>query len=165
MRFFLAFLLILTANFLQAQLLIRNTTVIDVEAKKLLPAQDVLIQDGRITAIGKKLTAPSNAQIIDGTGKYLAPGWVDAHIHFFQSGGIYTRPDAIDLRKYKPYEDEIKWTHQNMESFLRRYASIGVTSVVDVGSTINFLKQRDSFKTKGYAPSGAFVNNLGAATV
>lgn len=88
MRFFLALLLILTGNFLRAQLIIRNTTVIDVEAKKVLPAQDVLVQDGKITAIGKKLTAPSNARVIDGTGKFLAPGWVDAHIHFAQSGGI-----------------------------------------------------------------------------
>jgi len=153
MRLFLAFLLLLTANLSQAQLLIRNATVIDVETKKLLPAQDVLVQDGRIAAIGKKLAAPQNVQVIDGTGKFLAPGWVDAHVHFFQSGGIYTRPDAIDLRKYKPYEDEIKWTHQNMENFLRRYTSAGITSVIDVGATVNFLKQRDSFRTKGYAPS------------
>jgi len=153
MKLSLALLFLLTANLLQAQLLIRNATVIDVEAKKLLPAHDVLVQDGRIAAIGKKLKTPPNTQIIDGTGKFLAPGWVDAHVHFFQSGGIYTRPDAIDLRKFKPYEDEIRWTHQNMESFLRRYISAGITTVIDVGSTVNFLKQRDSFTTKTYAPS------------
>ncbi len=81
------------------------------------------------------------------------PGLVDAHVHFSQSGGLYTRPDAIDLRKYKPYEQEIAWTHQNMESFLRRYTTAGITSVIDVGSTINFLKQRDTFRNKSYAPA------------
>ncbi|HVF96681.1 MAG TPA: amidohydrolase family protein, partial [Flavisolibacter sp.] len=136
-----------------AQLLIRNTTVVDVEAKKLLPAQDVLVQDGKIAAVGKKLSAPSSAQIIDGSGKYLMPGLVDAHVHFFQSGGLYTRPDAIDLRKYRPYEDEIRWGHNNMESFLRRYTKAGITSVVDVGATVSFLQQRDSFKAKNYAPA------------
>jgi imidazolonepropionase-like amidohydrolase len=39
-----------------------------------------------------------------------------------------------------------------MENFLRRYIYAGITTVVDVGSTINFLKQRDTFRTKAYAP-------------
>ena len=136
-----------------AQLLIRNTTVVDVENKELLPATDVLIQDGRIAGMGKKLKTSSSVQVIDGSGKYLMPGLVDAHVHFFQSGGLYTRPDAIDLRKYKPYADEIQWVHNHMENFLCRYIAAGITTVVDVGSTINFLKQRDSFRNKTYAPT------------
>ena len=134
-------------------MLIRNTTVVDVENKTLLSGRDVLVQNGLIAAVGKKLPAPTGAQILDGSGKYLMPGLVDAHVHFFQSGGIYTRPDAIDLRREKPYAEEIRWTHQNMEAFLRRYARAGITSVVDVGSTINFLKQRDTFRNKAYAPA------------
>ena len=153
MRTLLLFLLLLSVSAVQSQLLIRNTTVVDVESKKLLPNQDVLVENGTITAIGKKLNAGNATQTIDGSGKYLMPGLVDAHVHFFQSGGLYTRPDAIDLRKYKPYEEEIKWVHNNMESFLRRYTSAGITTVVDVGANINFLKQRDSFRTKSYAPS------------
>ena len=134
-------------------LLVKNATIVDVENKKLLAGQDVLVADGVIKEIGKKLNTPAGAKQIDATGKYLLPGLVDAHIHFFQSGSVYTRPDAIDLRKYKPYDEEINWVHRNMESFLRRYLSIGVTSLVDVGSTVNFLKQRDSFRNKSYAPA------------
>jgi imidazolonepropionase-like amidohydrolase len=136
-----------------AQLLIRNVTIVDVENKKLLSAQDVLVVDGSISSIGKNIKAPAAAQIIDGTGKWLMPGLVDAHVHYFQSGGLYTRPDAIDLRKYKPYDKEIEWTHQNMESFLRRYISAGITTTIDVGATANFLRQRDSFHNKTYAPA------------
>ncbi|MDQ3278086.1 MAG: amidohydrolase family protein [Bacteroidota bacterium] len=134
-------------------MLIRNTTVVDVENKKLVASQDVLVQQGRIAAVGKRLSAPAGAQVIDGSGKYLMPGLVDAHVHFFQSGGVYTRPDAIDLRRNKPYEEEIRWTHQNMEGFLRRYVRAGITSVIDVGSTISFLQQRDTFRNKAYAPA------------
>ena len=137
----------------KTQLLIRNTTIVDVEKKKLLPAQDVLVQNGIISATGKKLTAPAGVPVIDGSGKYLMPGLVDAHVHFFQSGGIYTRPDAIDLRKNKPYEEEIAWTHRNMESFLRRYTKAGITSVIDVGATTAFLQKRDTFRNKQYAPA------------
>ncbi|HZH95975.1 MAG TPA: amidohydrolase family protein, partial [Flavisolibacter sp.] len=148
-------LLILCGCFLAApaQLLIRNATVVDVERKKLLPAQDVLIQDGIVSGIGKRLTAPVGARIIDGSGKYLMPGLVDAHVHFFQSGGLYTRPDAIDLRKYHSHEKELAWVHDNMESLLRRYIRAGITSVIDVGATISFLQQRDSFRNKSYAPT------------
>ena len=143
-------LLFISAN---AQLLIRNVSIVDVENKKLQASQDVLVSDGIITAVGKNLKTKEGVQIIDGSGKWLMPGLVDAHVHFFQSGGLYTRPDAIDLRKEKPQEKEIAWVHQNMESFLRRYTTAGVTSVIDVGSTENFLRQRDSFRTKQYAPA------------
>lgn len=135
------------------QLLIRNANVVDVENRKVLAGQSVLVENGRISNIGRNLTAPQGARVIDGSGKWLIPGLVDAHVHFFQSGGIYTRPDAIDLRKYKSYSEEIAWTHNNMESFLRRYMMAGITTVVDVGSTINFLKQRDSFSSKPWAPA------------
>ena len=144
--------LVLTHS-LPAQLLITNTTVVDIENKKLLPSTNVLVQDAVIVAIGKNVRAPSGAQIIDGSGKWLVPGFTDTHVHFFQSGGIYTRPDQVDLRKFKPYEEEIAWTHNNMENLLRRYARAGITTVVDVGSTNNFLQQRDTFRNKDYAPS------------
>ena len=136
---------VITAN---AQLLIRNTSIVDVENKKILPQQNVLIQNGIITDISKNIKAPSGTTVVHGSGKWLMPGLVDAHVHFSQSGGIYTRPDAIDLRRNRRYEDEVRWTHQNMEGLLRRYARAGITSVVDVGSTVNFLTQRDSFRSK-----------------
>ncbi|MGZ8544986.1 MAG: amidohydrolase family protein [Flavisolibacter sp.] len=150
MRLLLFLLLACTSS--KAQIMVRNTTVVDVINKKHLPGHDVFIDNGNISAIGKKLKQIAT-QEINGEGKYLVPGFVDAHVHFSQSGGLYTRPDAIDLRKYRPYNEEIQWTHNNMEGLLRRYLSIGVTSVIDVGSTINFLQQRDSFINKSYAPS------------
>ena len=153
MRFVTLCLLLCFFQFAHSQILIRNVTVVDVEGKKLLPAQQVLVQDGRIAAVGKKITAPQGAQVMDGGGQYLVPGFVDAHVHFFQSGGIYTRPDALDLRKYKPYSEEIAWNHRNMESQLRRYTAAGITTVVDVGATQNFLQQRDSFAAKSFAPT------------
>lgn len=137
-----------------AQVLIKNVNVVDVEGKKILTGYNVVALDGKIVSIDKDkmYKLPEGTEVIDGSGKYLMPGLVDAHVHFFQSGGIYTRPDVIDLRKYKSHSAELDWVHGNMEDFLRRYSSIGITSVIDVGASFNFLSQRDSFTQKAYAP-------------
>ena len=52
-----------------------------------------------------------------------------------------------------PYEKEIEWTHLNMKESLKRYIQSGITSVIDVGSTFNFLQLRDRFKDKSFAPA------------
>jgi imidazolonepropionase-like amidohydrolase len=145
------FALVQTAT---AQVVIKNITVVDVENKKLLAGYTVVAQEGKIIAAdkNKNYTIPEGATVIDGTGKYVVPGFTDAHVHFFQSGGLFTRPDVIDLRSYQPHTKELNWVHNNMEDLLRRYSSLGITQVIDVGASYNFLSQRDSFASKTYAP-------------
>ena len=41
----------------------------------------ILIRDGRIAAVGENVQVPADAQVIDGTGRYVIPGIVDAHSH------------------------------------------------------------------------------------
>jgi len=138
-------------NQAQTETYIINANIIDVEKQRILTGLSVAIKGNTITSIGK-IKVPNNAKIIDARGKYLMPGMTDAHVHFFQSGGLYTRPDIIDLRKDYAYEKEIKWTHDNMEDQLRRYLQNGITTVYDVGATNNFLQQRNDFANKSYAP-------------
>ncbi len=154
-KFLLLFFTIIISFATFSQTYITNVTVIDVVKQKLIPAQTVMIRDNIITNIqpSKKIRIPTDATTIDGTGKFLMPSLTDAHVHFFQSGGLYTRPDAINLTKDKPYEKEIEWVHNNMEDLLRRYLQCGITSVIDVGDNYSFLQQRDSFENKNYAPS------------
>jgi imidazolonepropionase-like amidohydrolase len=149
------YLALLSITWSNAQTYITNVSIADVENEKFINNQTVLIQDGLISEIKKSKTVklPENAKIIDGSGKYLIPGLIDAHVHFFQSGGLYTRPDVIDLRKYKSYEQEIKEVNTEMEDKLRRYVQNGITTVFDVGSTFSFLEKRKEFKDKSYAPT------------
>lgn len=42
---------------------------------------DVLMQDGRISAIGPALPAPEHAKVVDAQGWLLSPPFVDAHFH------------------------------------------------------------------------------------
>jgi imidazolonepropionase-like amidohydrolase len=64
----------------QHDLLIRNATVWTNEKEGRLPNTDVFVHNGKIARIGKNLDA-GGAQVIDGTGKYLAPGIIDEHSH------------------------------------------------------------------------------------
>ena len=58
---------------------IRHVAVFD--GTQRLPGQDVLIDGGLIAAIGPNLAVPPGATVIDGTGKTLLPGLIDAHVH------------------------------------------------------------------------------------
>ncbi len=138
-----------------AQTYITHVTVVDVEEQRLVPDRTVVITNGLISKIDKsnKINIPDNATIINGSKKYLIPGLVDAHIHFFQNGGVYTRPDIIDLQKYTSYRQEIELAKVDMETKLKRYLQNGITTVIDVGASYNLLRQRYDFTDKNYSPT------------
>jgi imidazolonepropionase-like amidohydrolase len=46
----------------------------------------VLIRNGKIAAVGKDIAVPAGAQVIDGNGKYIMPGIIDAHSHSGSEG-------------------------------------------------------------------------------
>jgi len=50
---------------------------------------DVLIENGKIAAVGPGLKAPAGATVIDATGKWVLPGFVDLHVHFREPGFEY----------------------------------------------------------------------------
>jgi len=60
--------------------LIKNATVLTVTKGKLENA-DILLMNGKIAQIGKNLSAPAGAQVIDATGKYVMPVIIDPHSH------------------------------------------------------------------------------------
>jgi imidazolonepropionase-like amidohydrolase len=152
---FLLFSFLFCSTTLFSQTYITNVNVADVENQKILPNQTIVITNDLITTVksSKKVKIPVNADVIDGNGKYIFPGLTDAHIHFFQNGGLYTRPDAIDLRQFMPHEKDLNYAHNNMENVLHRYLQNGITNVIDVGSNKKFLKQREGFKDNLNIPS------------
>jgi imidazolonepropionase-like amidohydrolase len=42
---------------------------------------DILIENGKIVEIGKDIVVPLDVEVIDATGKYIYPGFIDAHTH------------------------------------------------------------------------------------
>lgn len=75
------------------RILIRNGHVIDTEPEPFARRDtDVLIEDGRIVAVGSELAA-DGATVIDATDRIVLPGFVDTHRHVWQSA---LRGAAVD---------------------------------------------------------------------
>lgn len=75
--------------------LIRGATVWTQGPQGTLPTADVLVQDGRIAAVGPALSAPSGAAVIEAHGLHLTPGLVDAHSHIATARGVNEGSDSI----------------------------------------------------------------------
>jgi imidazolonepropionase-like amidohydrolase len=75
--------------------LVRGATVWTMGAQGIMQNADLLVTEGRIVRVGQNLQAPAGAQVIDGTGRHVTPGLIDAHLHSGASGGINETGAAI----------------------------------------------------------------------
>ena len=66
-------------------LLLQGGRVID-PSREIDAAGDVLIQDGRIAAVGRGLSGPDGTTVRNVSGKVVAPGLVDLHVHLREPG-------------------------------------------------------------------------------
>ncbi len=123
-----------------------HATLIDVAQGEQQPNMTVVIRDGLIHSVAPdaQIKLDGDIQQISLEGKYLLPGFTDAHIHIFQSGGLYARPDAISLEGIHPYAQEREWVRSQAGDFLQRYLKCGITHVMDVGGPLYQLPLRDS---------------------
>ncbi len=76
----------------QSIIAITHVTVIDGNSPQPRLDETVLIQGNRITKVGPAdaVRAPRGARVLDGTGKYLVPGFWDMHVHTTMPGGQAT---------------------------------------------------------------------------
>lgn len=78
--FFITAVSLIHAQTERGNMLIKGGTVITV-TKATLENTDVLVKDGKISQIGKNITAPSGYKVVDATGMFVMPGIIDAHSH------------------------------------------------------------------------------------
>ncbi|MCU1498867.1 MAG: N-acyl-D-glutamate amidohydrolase [Acidimicrobiales bacterium] len=62
--------------------LIRGGTVFDGSGQRAGLRADVLVRDGIVSQIGLDLVAPEGATLVDASGKWVTPGFVDLHTHY-----------------------------------------------------------------------------------
>lgn len=66
----------------KADLVIRDSTLVNVNSGEILENQDVVVRKDRIALVGDaQHTIGSATQILDAEGKYLVPGFIDGHVH------------------------------------------------------------------------------------
>jgi imidazolonepropionase-like amidohydrolase/dipeptidyl aminopeptidase/acylaminoacyl peptidase len=67
----------------RGSILLRGATVITERADEVIPNADLLIRHDRIAALGPRGTVvvPKGARILDVSGKWIVPGFVDTHDH------------------------------------------------------------------------------------
>src|SRR5437016_11149732 len=90
-------------------------TVINPADGKVMPNATVVINGDQIerVSVGKQDAATLGKQI-DCVGKFILPGYIDTHVHFFQSADLFTRPDGADFNSVRPYKDEVGWIKSHL---------------------------------------------------
>jgi len=99
--------------------------------EKVLPQATVIIASGRVKAVGKNITLPPGAEIIDGRGKTLLPGLIDSHVHVVS-------PQALE-----------------------KALIFGVTAVIDMFMDVNLMKDIKQRQAEGQAKNMAYLVSAG----
>jgi imidazolonepropionase-like amidohydrolase len=96
-----------------------NARIIDGSGKAPIENGVIIVQNGRITAVGdsKSLKPPAGAKTVDLTGKFVIPGLIAAHVHVSDVQGL--KPPA--------------YTEENTLRKLGLFARYGVTTVWSLG--------------------------------
>lgn len=99
-----------------AAVVFENTGVLNVATGRIAPAQDIVVREGRIAAIGATGTVevPNGAARIDGRGATLLPGLVDSHGH-------------VGHESAPPWSGAFPDADRNLQAYLY----CGVTTVLD----------------------------------
>jgi imidazolonepropionase-like amidohydrolase len=72
---------------------IRNATILTA-AGPLVERGSILLQGGKVAAVGQSVSAPADALVIDAAGKWVTPGIIDTHSHM----GVYAAPGIESLQ-------------------------------------------------------------------
>lgn len=118
------------------------------------PDTTIIVRGNRIAAVGpaRDTPVPEGARVVDARGRWIIPGLVDGHVHFFQSGNLYTRPDGADFNAWMPYAKEVARNQARLPFTFRVWLASGVTSVVDIGGPFWNFEVRDAARRSDAAP-------------
>jgi imidazolonepropionase-like amidohydrolase len=126
------------------------------------PDTTIVIRGERIETVGPAAATnvPQDAQVIDARGKWVIPGLIDAHVHFFLSGNYYTRPDIADFTATVPYAQEVARNYARLPFTFRAWLKSGVTGVVDLGGPMWVFEVRELARRTVEAPRVAVAGPL-----
>jgi imidazolonepropionase-like amidohydrolase len=124
---------------------------------RVLERATVLIRDGIIEAVGENLTVPPDAEVIEGKGLTVYPGFIDAHT-----------TQGLKLPEWQPDQDEPPDTASDAPTFMRLANRKGVRpelrafDCLDLTPAILVPYRQAGFTTALFAPSGGAINGVSA---
>ena len=138
-----------------------GATVINPADGKVLPNATIVIKGDKIERVSMgKQDATTLGKQISFVGKFILPGYIDTHVHFFQSADLFTRPDGADFSSVRRYKDEVAWIKSHVDDVFARYIRSGITSVVDVGGPMWNFEVRKKANATAKAPRVAVAGPL-----
>ena len=141
-----------TAQRADSVIAIVGGTLIDGNGGAPVSNATVIVRNGRIAAVGSAATVPTprGARVIDATGKFVTPGFVDANVHV----SIYS-----GLENFARYQD--RFTDVVIEA-AQRHLKVGVTTVRDsYGMIAPLHAAREMFRSgKAVGPRLVFAGNI-----
>lgn len=120
------------------KVLLRDVTVIDVEARRTLPNRSVLIENDRISAIADVhmgLRNLDDVQVLECSGRFLLPGLADVHVHLQPPVGA----DSGAEPDHEQADDSHSAVVNTALPLLHSYLYCGVTSIFDAGNDGAFI--------------------------
>jgi len=133
---------------------LRGATLFDGTGSPAIENSVIVIRNDKVECAGRvgDCSIPDDAETIDLAGKYVTPGLVDAHVHFFQTAFFDSRPDALDLRETYPFMEVVAYQKLNPQRYYDAYLCSGITAVYDVGGATWSIDFQRSAELNPQAP-------------
>jgi len=116
---------------------ITGAHVVDVASGSTKDGLNVVVEGGRVIAVGAaaEIVPPTGSQVVDGSGRYLIPGFWDMHVHIpikfspelhlplFIAYGVTAVRDMLDCKRpgdplFACVEDKREWNQRILEGSL-----------------------------------------------
>jgi imidazolonepropionase-like amidohydrolase len=149
----------------QSAIVIRNATIVPVTGARI-PNGTIVLRAGRIEAVGAGVTAPADAQVIDGTGLFVYPGMIDGgtQLGLTEIGSVPGGDDTQEIGDFNPHN--VALTAVNPHSELIPVTRVnGVTTAITAAEGGLISGQAGLIDLLGWTPAEMAARRQAAMVV
>jgi imidazolonepropionase-like amidohydrolase len=115
---------------------LKAARLFDGRSNRLVRDPVVLIQSGRVTAVGSKLAVPGGAKVIDLGDATILPGFIDAHVHLTSERSSDWNKDLVEEMRRGVPEQAIRasvYAERTLMAGFTTVRNVGAGDFVDIG--------------------------------
>ncbi|MDQ3417304.1 MAG: amidohydrolase, partial [Acidobacteriota bacterium] len=122
---------------------ITNATILTA-AGPAIEGGTLVVRDGKVVAVGRSVTVPPDAEVVDAKGRYVTPGIIDSHSHLgvYPAPGVDAHQDGNEM--VKPNTAEV-WAEHSVwpqDPQFPRSSAGGVTTLQVLPGSANLFGGR-----------------------